>query len=300
VEPSIVSGKISVDERTQLAQTAQMFEAIVANQPDDYQTLETLEETYLALGQGADALRTAKRAAKAYINSGLISKAILAYEGIVQRSPDDAEATAALKELSSRMAKPAVETGSEGVGASTPATQTAAASRARAKTQVEPPREDPNVTLGKFLANLNLVTARQLDPLYQELQKNESNTAGQVPAVCLIELLQERGLTRSEDLLELLVDKFHLPYLPLQYYDLDADIVRALPRDLCFRHLVVPFDRISRTFLLSTPNPYVRPHFAALAEKLDLRFQWYLNSPQEIKTTLQNVYRLDRSGSKED
>jgi hypothetical protein len=80
----------------------------------------------------------------------------------------------------------------------------------------------------------------------------------------------------------------------------DADIVKLVPRDLCFRYLAVPFDHISRTLLMSVVNPYARAHFEPLAEKLNLTIQWYLNTPQQIKAVLQVVYRLDRQSTKED
>jgi hypothetical protein len=278
-----MSQQLNTSERDQLVESAKLFEQIAGTQPDDYQTLETLEETYIKLGQRDAALRAAKRAAQAYARSGLLEKAIAAYESVLLQDPQDAEAAAALDKLKESVKKteppPAPERPSPKPGAA---------------------RDDYELALGRFLVTHGILTQRQLEALMGDLKKIASNATGEVPASSLIDLMQERGLSTADAMLELLCDKYRLPHLPLAFYDVDADIVKLLPRDLCFKYLALPFDRISRTLLVSVANPNVRPRFEALSQKLGLTLQWYLNRPQEIRLVLQNVYRLGASEAKED
>src|SRR5277367_1092546 len=89
-------------EEAQLQQTIEMFEVIVQSQPNDCQSLEILKEAYSKLGREPDVINTSKRIAQAYVQTGQLSSAILEFETVLQRQPDDAEVQAALREIESR------------------------------------------------------------------------------------------------------------------------------------------------------------------------------------------------------
>src|SRR5882757_5722147 len=93
---------LSQSEEAQLAQTVEMFEVITQSQPHDYQSLEILKEAYSKLGRETEAVSTSKRIAEAYVQMGQLSSAILEYETILQRSPDDPDVQAALMRIESK------------------------------------------------------------------------------------------------------------------------------------------------------------------------------------------------------
>src|SRR5690242_6470937 len=93
---------LSVNEEAQLAQTIEMFEVITQSQPQDYQSLEILKEAYSKLNRENDVINTAKRIAQAYVQMGQFSSAILEYETILQRHPDDPDVQSALKEIEAK------------------------------------------------------------------------------------------------------------------------------------------------------------------------------------------------------
>ena len=93
---------LTQSEEAQLAQTIEMFEVITESQPLDYQSLEILKEAYSKLGRDKDVVKTSKRIAEAYVDMGQLSSAILEYETILQRSPDDPDVQKALKQIESK------------------------------------------------------------------------------------------------------------------------------------------------------------------------------------------------------
>src|SRR5712691_10929069 len=95
-------GSLTSSEEAQLAQTIEMFEVITQTQPQDYQSLEILKEAYFKLGREKDVIITSKRIAEAYVAMGQLSSAILEYESILQRFPDDPDVLAALGEIESK------------------------------------------------------------------------------------------------------------------------------------------------------------------------------------------------------
>src|SRR5438445_4073573 len=97
-----MSATLTTSEEAQLSQTIEMFEVITQSQPQDYQSLEILKEAYSKLGREQEVVGTSKRIAQAYVHLGQLSSAILEYETILQRFPDDPDVQTALKEIESK------------------------------------------------------------------------------------------------------------------------------------------------------------------------------------------------------
>src|SRR5664279_4707168 len=100
-------------EEAQLLQTIEMFEVIVQSQPADTQSLEILKEAYSKLAREDDVVNTSKRIAQAYLQQGQLSSAILEYETVLQRRPEDADVRAALKQIEDRASHAAVQTAAD-------------------------------------------------------------------------------------------------------------------------------------------------------------------------------------------
>src|SRR5208283_5263691 len=100
---------LNPSEEAQLQQTIEMFEVITQSQPNDCQSLEILKEAYTKMGREPDVINTSKRIAQAYMQSGQLSSAILEYETVLQRRPDDADVQAALREIEDKANNVAVQ-----------------------------------------------------------------------------------------------------------------------------------------------------------------------------------------------
>ena len=96
-------------EEAQLKQTIEMFEVIVQSQPNDCQSLEILKEAYTKLGREQDVIRTSKRIAEAYTQMGQLSSAILEYETVLQRRPNDADVQTALRQIEDKASNSAAQ-----------------------------------------------------------------------------------------------------------------------------------------------------------------------------------------------
>ncbi len=47
-----------------------------------------------------------------------------------------------------------------------------------------------------------------------------------------------------------------MAFLPLDKYDMDIDLTRGFPAEICRRWCVLPFDRMSKAILVATANPF--------------------------------------------
>ena len=93
---------LSEEEHSQIVQTIEMFEAILQTQPDDYQSLEILKEAYAKVGRNPDWLKTSRRLAEAYFNSGSYTLAMQECEAVLTQEPNAPEILAMLGEIESR------------------------------------------------------------------------------------------------------------------------------------------------------------------------------------------------------
>ncbi|MDB6130744.1 MAG: Type fimbrial assembly, ATPase PilB [Verrucomicrobiales bacterium] len=273
-------GTISPGEEAQLMQTIEMFEVITQSQPQDYQSLEILKEAYLKLARPKDVINTSKRIAQAYVQLGQLSSAILEYETILQSHPDDAEALAAMADIESKAnsltAMPAVMEPS-------PASKNKGTSQFSANDV-----DDGKSTMQKLFVESKLITQGEFDLCWVKPPLHESPGKVYEP---FIQTLADKGICPIEKSLRLLSDKARLAYIPLDRYDIDAETVRIFPKDLCFRWCVLPLERMSKSVLVATANPYNKHATDELSRATHHRVMYYLCSPPELLKLIRKVCR---------
>ena len=91
--------------------------------------------------------------------------------------------------------------------------------------------------------------------------------------------------------LRLLCDKSRCAYVPLNLYDLDMDLARRFPAETCQRWCVLPFDRMSKSILVATANPFNQQAAKELAQAAGQRLLWYLVPPAELVKNLRKAFR---------
>jgi len=266
-----------------------MFEVITQSQPQDYQSLEILKEAYAKLGREKDAINTSKRIAEAYVHLGQLSSAILEYETILQRCPDDPDVQAALKTIESK----ANNFPMEPVPVAEPVAlaRTAPISKAAKPTSRIIPADvdDGRLKMHKIFVDSRVITAGDFDLCWP---KPDLAHPPQGVVEPFVQLLADKGILPVEKSLRLLCDHSRHAFLPLQSYDLDLELARTFPAETCQRWCLLPFDRMSKCILVATANPYNQQAAKELAEATPNRLLWYIVSPTELVKTVRKVYRI--------
>ena len=275
----------NLGEESQLLQTIEMFEVIVQSQPHDCQSLEILKEAYMKLGREEDVIRTSKRIAEAYTQMGQLSSAILEYETVLQRRPNDADVQMALKQIEDRASNATTQSTAVEPAA---LTQQPDAARMRRKTHTAAAEVDDGQTvMRKIFAESRVISAGDFD-LCWHLPDMVTPPADVVEP--FIQTLNDKKIVPVEQSLKLLADKSRAGFLPLERYDVDTDLMRGFPTDVCRRWCVVPFDRMSKSVLVATANPFNQQAAKELAAATSHRLLWYLASPSEMMKTIRRVF----------
>jgi tetratricopeptide (TPR) repeat protein len=286
--------------------------------------MEILKDAYTRLGRTVEALETARKLADTYVSLGQFSQAIIEYEGILQRDPNNVEIIAALGEVEERLQKsgqarpepapppstPAVLDGSSidldftisvgetGTLMATNHTQRLegdSSDRSTADSLVF--SDDGNEPFARFLVQHRIAPEDIVaSALERVTKKNQERPKGTL-AVSLIDELCRRGAMEQEALLSNIIDRSKFAYIPLEYYDVDRAVIRMLPEEITLARLIVPFDVMSRTLMVAMANPFDAAGKEAVQQVLDYNLQWHLASPESIAKVLRDVYRLNTSAA---
>jgi hypothetical protein len=283
-----MASTLSQSEEAQLGQTIEMFEVITQSQPNDYQSLEILKEAYSKLGRETDVIGTSKRIAQAYVQMGQFSSAILEYETILQRHPNDPDVQAALKQIESKShnvaMQPALAEPAAIAKASDQGTKFLKKAAGKAATAVE----DGRKAMHKMFVESKIITSGDFDLCWSTPDLATSPTGVIEP---FIQLLADKGILPIEKSLKLLTDKTRVAYLPMDKYDIDLELARSFPADTCRRWCVMPFDRMSKSVFVATANPFNQQAAKELAEATANRLLWYVVPPADLVKNLRKAFR---------
>jgi hypothetical protein len=272
-------------EEAQLLQTIEMFEVIAQSQPNDCQSLEILKEAYTKLGREEDVIKTSKRIAQAYMQSGQLSSAILEYETVLQRRPDDADVQSALRQIEDRannMAEQAIAV--ESASVSIPHTDT---TKTHKKAHATAEVDDGRKTMRKIFVEGKVIKEGDFDLCWQTVDTAASTSEVVAP---FIHALSEKNILPVEKSLKLLADRSHTAFLALDKYDVDIDLARGFPAETCRRWCILPFDRMSKSILVATANPFNQQAVKDLAEATTHRLLWYLAPPADLMINLRKAF----------
>jgi tetratricopeptide (TPR) repeat protein len=282
----MAAATLNPGEEAQLQQTIEMFEVIVQSQPTDTQSLEILKEAYSKLGREQDVINTSKRIAQAYLQQGQLSSAILEYETVLQRRPDDTDVRAALNQIEEKASNAVAQPSAEALAASAAADTTA--QNRKARTATNETVEDGRKMMSRIFVESKLITAGDFDLCWRQVDLSVPPSDVMEP---FIQILQEKGIHPIEKSLKLISDKSRVPYLPLERYDVDIDLARGFPADVCRRWCVLPFDRMSKAILVATANPFNQQAAREIASATTHRLLWYLAPPNDILNNLRKAFR---------
>ena len=303
----VLEHTLSEEERSQILQTIEMFEVITQTQHDDYQSLEILKVAYHKLGKAEEALRTSRRLAEAYFNVGSFSLAMQECEAVLTVEPSALEIVAMLGEIETRLQQ-AGQIREEEAGAHNALVAYAAATPSASSGLLEiggrstgqvgkrislQHPEQGNDQLGKFLVLQQMFPEDEMSIALEAVKEANKAMNDRTLGTSLLAFLCQDNDEKMEAVLSAMIDRTKFAYVPLEYYDIDRQVVRMLPDDLTIKRLFVPFDLVSRTIMVAVCNPFDAEAREAVQQSLDYNVTWYLTKPATIIKTLQEVYKLE-------
>ncbi len=107
-----------------------------------------------------------------------------------------------------------------------------------------------------------------------------------------IQTLADKCIVPVDRSLMALIDKTRMGYIPLNRYDIDVETARKFDADLCRRWGILPFDRMSKTVLVATANPFNQQATLELEQtKIAQRLLFYLVTPADLLKAIRTSFR---------
>jgi len=298
---------VTNEELDQILQTIEMFEVILQSNAQDCQSMEILKEAYWKLNRHKDALHITRKLADTYYALGQFSSALLEYEGILQKDPNNPEVLAMLGEVEAKLHPVNGKATEKSPGSDSPIPMdfgaiitddpTLITTSATIKPEGAPAElkldNDGNDSLAKFLIQHRLAPEDTVRNSLERITKFNKNAGPQALALSLIDDIAKSGMSTLENLLCGILDRSKFAYIPLDCYEVDRQVVKMLPENITLARLIVPFDLISRTIMIATANPFDAQGKEAVQQLLDYNIQWHVAAPAAISRVLRDAYRLD-------
>lgn len=264
--------KLSPDEEAQLKDTIDMFEMITQTQPDDYQSLLILKEAYLKIDQESDMLRISKMLAEAYKKTDQMSAALMEYEALYEKMPGDQSISEALDEI--RRLTSDDQAGEEDTGIGHLLRFRSGNSANNGKIGFE-----------KIFVNNKKMGLKDFATYWHHANPYPPNES-------FLEYLDRNRIMTLADSLCYVSQKSNTPFLPLDSYGVDLQILKTIDKMVCEKWKVFPFDKISNNLLVATTNPYNLAAASEIEKKSGLKVVWYLTNPSELKQAIEKHLNL--------
>jgi hypothetical protein len=135
--------------------------------------------------------------------------------------------------------------------------------------------------LGEILIQRKRITPGQLE-VALDVQKQKGGFIG--------EILVDLGMLDEQDIVVALVIQCGLPYIAVNKYVLDPQIVRLIPREVAQREKVIALDRIGEILSLVMVNPLPEEKKNYLETLTKCRVVTFISTRSEIEKAIARNY----------
>lgn len=151
--------------------------------------------------------------------------------------------------------------------------------------------DDGRNAFGAYLVNQGLAPANIVQGVLARLNDEAAeNPDGPVPS--LLANICRDGDLDIEEVLSRLVDLTKMPFIPLEQYDIDKNVVRRFPEDVTLGRLILPFDELGRTLLVAICNPFDTAGRQHAQQQVDSHIEWFFASPVALRARVASAYGI--------
>jgi type IV pilus assembly protein PilB len=146
-------------------------------------------------------------------------------------------------------------------------------------------RKTTNKHLGELLVERGVLSRQQVQEAVDH-QKTNGGLFGEV--------LVKLGYATEENIAQALTTQYGFPYLPLANYEIDAEVIKTVPENVCRQFCLIPIDKIGKSLTLAMSNPLN----VQAAEDVELitgcTVQAFVATATDIKNSINKYYTLTK------
>ena len=105
------------------------------------------------------------------------------------------------------------------------------------------------------------------------------------------EILVDMGFAKEEDIAQALTAQYGFPYLPLDSYELDPEIIKLIPQDLSSKYLCIPVDKLGNSLSMAMSNPLDSEAIDKIEKLSGLSVQAFVSTSSDIRKAIDKYYK---------
>ncbi len=144
-----------------------------------------------------------------------------------------------------------------------------------------PLRKIVNKLLGEILIERRIITPEQ----FQKALSIKEEQGGLIG-----EILVEMGFAKEEDIAQALTAQYGFPYLPLDSYEIDSEVVEMVPCEIAKQYLCMPVDRLSKSLSVAMSNPLDNEAIEKLEKLTGCKVQIFVSTSGDIRRAIEKYY----------
>ena len=147
---------------------------------------------------------------------------------------------------------------------------------------MKPSKKATNKHLGELLVERGVVDKDQLS-MGLAYQKEKGGLFGEV--------LVELKFATEEDIAQALTAQYGFPYLPLINYEIDPEVINAVPENVCRQFCLIPIDKIGKSLSLAMADP-LNVHAVEDVELITgCAVQTFVSTASDIRESINKYYQ---------
>ena len=143
-------------------------------------------------------------------------------------------------------------------------------------------KKTTNKHIGELLIERGIINRDQINMAINH-QKEHGGLMGEV--------LVELKFATEKDIAQALTSQYGFPYLPLSNYEIDPEVIKSVPENVCRQFCLVPIDKIGKSLTLAMSNPLN----VQAAEDVELitgcTVQAFVSTTTDIKQAIDKYYK---------
>ncbi len=135
--------------------------------------------------------------------------------------------------------------------------------------------------LGELLIERKVISRKQLEKAL-EVQKEKGGLIGQI--------LVELNYSSEEAIAQAITAQYGFPYLPLENYDIDDNVVKIVPKNVASQFCLIPVDKIGKNLTIAMANPLNTLAKEDVELVSGLYVQIFVSTSTAIKKAIERYY----------
>lgn len=135
--------------------------------------------------------------------------------------------------------------------------------------------------LGELLLEKGIINQAQLDKA-MKIQKEKGGLIGQIFVTL--------GYVKEEEIAQVLTVQYGFPYLPLESYEISADMIKLIPENVAKQYNLIAIDKIGNLLTISMSNPLNIQAAEDIEMLSGCKIQVFISTMTDITNAIKKYY----------